>query len=158
MNRWHWFAFIVLLSAPGAEAMEEGKGEKRLGVGVAFGAPTGLSMKYWLGGELAVQAYIGSGFEGGLAVGADYLVHSNETGYSRLPFYFGPGVFLGDAIYSGPTYSAGNLYLGIRGVFGVDYLLPNRPFDLAIELGPSLLLAPTIGLGIELGLAFRFYP
>ncbi|HAL57218.1 MAG TPA: hypothetical protein DCP63_12305 [Bacteroidetes bacterium] len=65
MNRWHWFAFIVLLSAPGAEAMEEGKGEKRLGVGVAFGAPTGLSMKYWLGGELAVQAYIGSGSKAG---------------------------------------------------------------------------------------------
>ena len=43
-------------------------------------------------------------------------------------------------------------------MFGVDYLFPNNPFDIAFEIGPALVVSPNVGLGLEGGLAFRFYP
>lgn len=40
----------------------------------------------------------------------------------------------------------------------MNYLFSEDPFDFAFELGPALLLTPVIGVGIELSIAFRFYP
>jgi len=43
-------------------------------------------------------------------------------------------------------------------IFGADYLFPDNPIDIAFELGTALVLSPSVGLGLEAGLAFRFYP
>lgn len=91
-------------------------------------------------------------------IGADYLVHENALRNPSVPFYYGPGIFIGDAGLGGPTYSRGKLALGIRGAFGVDYLVRDHPFDVSFELGPALLLTPVVGMGIEVSIAIRFYP
>jgi len=130
---------------------------KKFGIGLIIGAPTGLSIKYWSTHREAIQAYVGGGF-GGIAIGADYVFHSNEFDNPSFPFYYGPGAFVGPATYGGPRYPSGTLGFGVRFMFGVDYLFPNNPFDIAFEIGPALVVSPNVGLGLEGGLAFRFYP
>lgn len=144
---------LVLACAPRMQALEN----KKLGIGVVIGAPSGFSIKYWKG-SVAYQGTLGAGFGGGLAIGADYLMHSDAFANPRAPFYYGPGLFLGDVGFGGPKWSNNDLFLGARFLFGVDYIFPDHPFDIAFEMGPALLVAPSVGLGIELGIAFRFYP
>jgi len=43
-------------------------------------------------------------------------------------------------------------YLILANVF------PNHPFDIAFEIGPAMVLSPVVGVELEGGLAFRFYP
>ena len=147
--------FILTLAV--AASMTATGQTKQIGVGLIVGAPTGLSVKYWSTRHEAIQAFAGGGF-GGIAFGADYVFHSNQFENRRFRFYYGPGVFVGPASYGGPHFPAGTFGLGARFIFGVDYTFPDRPFDLAFELGPAILLSPSAGIGLEGGLAFRFYP
>lgn len=130
----------------------------KVGIGVVLGAPTGFSIKYWENQRIAYQGSIGAMFNGGLMIGGDYLIHENAFKNQDFPFYYGPGLFLGDAGFGGPVYSRSRVALGIRGAFGVDFIPREYPFDVAMELGPSLLLTPAVGVGIQLSVAFRFYP
>ncbi len=144
--------FILL--AVGPQALGQ---HKKLGVGVVIGAPTGLTVKYWYSSEEALQGYVGGGF-GGVTLGADYLFHSNAFKNPDVPFYYGPGAFIGSSNVGGPKFGSNQMGLGIRVMFGADYLFPKHPFDIAFEIGPALLLSPVVGVGLEAGLAFRFYP
>ena len=130
----------------------------KLGIGVVLGAPTGFSVKYWQTQRVAFQGSIGGMYKGGLRIGSDLLIHEKALRNPDLPFYYGAGIFIGDAGIGGLDYSRGLFALGIRGAFGVDYLVPGHPFDVAIELGPALLLTPVVAMGFELTIAFRFYP
>ncbi|MBI3585737.1 MAG: hypothetical protein HY088_01240 [Ignavibacteriales bacterium] len=131
---------------------------KKMGVGVVLGAPTGFSIKYWQNSTIAYQGSIGASFGGGLTVGVDYLGHYDTFHNAELPFYYGAGAYIGDAGLSGRSFARNSFAFGVRGVFGVDYLPREFPFDIAFELGPSLLLTPTVAMGLEIGIALRFYP
>jgi hypothetical protein len=155
MRRLIIFCIAVVLALSQAFASP---GPGKVGIGVVFGAPTGFSIKYWENQRVAYQGSIGGMFNGGLMIGADYLLHQNVFRNPKVPFYYGPGMFLGDAGFGGPDYSHSKVALGIRAAFGVDYVSREYPFDVAIEFGPSLLLTPTVGMGIQLSVAFRFYP
>jgi hypothetical protein len=147
-------AAVLLVLSPAISAENRG----RLGLGVVFGAPTGLSVKYWENQRIAYQFAIGGMFKGGLMVGADYVVHENVFRESYAPFYYGAGLFIGDAGFWGPDYGHNRFALGVRGVFGVDYFVRDYPFGIALDVGPSLMLTPVTGMGVQLSLAFRFYP
>ncbi|MBI2620082.1 MAG: hypothetical protein HYW57_08385 [Ignavibacteriales bacterium] len=148
---------VVLVGVMVFAGKQAGAQPKKLGVGVIIGAPTGLTIKYWNSSREAIHGYVGGGF-GGLTVGADYSFHSNAFNRHEVPFYYGPGVFIGSSNVGGPRFESNQLGLGLRMMFGVDYLFPSHPFDLAFELGPALVLSPVVGVGLEGGLAFRFYP
>jgi len=145
---------LVSLCSLGYGSSERGK----FGVGVVLGSPMGFSMKYWQNQRVAYQGAIGGAYKGGLLIRADYLVHEKALKNPDLPFYYGAGMFVGDPGFGGPDYSHGRFALGVRGVFGLDYLVTGHPFDVSIELGPALLLTPVIGMGVDLSIAFRFYP
>ena len=147
---------VMLLVLIGGEYLIAAQ-PKKLGIGIVLGAPTGFTMKYWIDAQTAWQGAIGTGFDG-ITVGADYLTHSDAFNNVQLPFYYGPGAFFGSAGFGAPRYVRGDLALGARFIFGVDYLTDDREFDLAFELRPALLRSPRVGIGIEAGIAFRFYP
>lgn len=149
---------VLLLGLMMASMSYASDSKKKVGVGVVLGAPTGFSLKYWENSTNAFQGSIGASFGGGLTFGVDYLGHYDTFHNAAFPFYYGAGAYIGDAGLSGRSFARNSFAFGIRGVFGVDYLPPEYPFDIAFELGPSLLLTPTVAMGIEIGIAFRFYP
>jgi hypothetical protein len=146
-------ALLLILALPASA-----ESPKKLGIGLVLGAPTGFSLKYWEGSRIAYQGSLGTMFGGGLTLGVDYLVHERVFRNPLVPFYYGGGVFLGDAGFGSPSYSHSRFALGVRAAFGVDYLVRDYPFDIAVELGPALLLTPVTGMGIQLAVAVRFYP
>ena len=131
---------------------------KDVGLGVMVGAPTGLSGKVWLDDVHAVDFAIGSfGYYVGrpytdLNVHADYLWHyfgvfgdRGSTVYSHMPLYLGLG-----GVFNSPAVA------GVRGVFGISYIF-DQPFDVFLELAPTLVVAPGVGMGTDAGLGGRFY-
>lgn len=147
---------VMLILGFALTAIAEAQSRK-LGIGVIVGAPTGFSAKYWSAPSEAIQGFVGGGF-GGIAFGADYLFHSNAFRNPNIPFYYGPGIFVGAASFGGPRYDKSSLAVGARFMFGADYVFSRDPFDIAFEVGPALMLTPVVGLGLEGGIAFRFYP
>lgn len=132
---------------------------KDFGLGLIAGDPTGLSGKLWMDDTHAIDFaigtfgyYLGSRY-GGVNLHADYLWHHfgvfgrpGSEVYHRMPLYVGAG-----AVVSTPGAAA-----GARAVFGLSYLFP-QPFDVFLELAPTLVVAPSTGFGIDSGLGGRFY-
>ena len=152
------FALVMALAAP-ARSIETGPGRSgQLGLGLIAGSPAGLTLKYWMNSENALDIavgnfgyYVGSYYPG-VNLHVDYLWHrfgvfgpSGSNASTHLPLYFGVG-----GMYSSPNVA------GARGVFGITYLFDD-PFDVFFELAPTLVVGPAQGFGIDAGLGGRFY-
>jgi hypothetical protein len=159
-----WQAIITLslfVFVQGSAAQERG-----FGLGVILGEPTGFSAKLWTSPVNAFDFGLGysiggdrigksnGNYDGGSRVHfhADYLWHSFEAIRSdvRLPIYYG----VGGRFNSGAGYTNSH---AIRGVFGVAWLPSQAPFDLFVELVPSLQITSPAGFGMEAGVGARYY-
>lgn len=119
---------------------------KTFGLGIMLGAPTGLSGKYYLGTDTALDFGVGTiyGYRDrrGLHLHVDHLWHY-KLGATRpfeIPLYFGVGgrFLTGDRCYDRDDrrcdfyddYSA----LGVRGPIGLAFDFNNVPIDIFLEL------------------------
>ncbi len=144
-----FFSLIIFISNLSAQ-------ETGLGAGIIIGEPTGISAKYWLDGQNALDvglAYSLFKANNGVALHIDYLFHlmhiyiSNQT---FLPYYG----FGGRVKFSGNSQSS----LGARGVVGVGWIYKPKPIDVFLEFAPvfDLLPATEISLGVSLGARYYF--
>jgi hypothetical protein len=155
----HLIKGIGLLTALACAAPQNARADANgLGLGLMLGEPTGISGKLWLDPVHAIDFalgsfgyYVGSPYDG-VNIHADYLWHyygifgdRASEAYRRMPLYLGAG-----AVFSTPGVA------GVRGVMGVTYLF-DAPFDLFLEIAPTLVLAPSVGLGTDAGFGGRFY-
>ncbi|HTB21426.1 MAG TPA: hypothetical protein VK914_01830 [bacterium] len=107
-----------------------------------------LSGKYWMNAYRAVDMELGGG-SGDVSVGADYLWHNYKVFNNwAVPLYYGVGG------YANLGYFA---YAGARAKIGVDWLFPRTPWELYVEVVPSLNLINGLGFGTGLDLGGRFY-
>ncbi len=133
----------------------------KFGLGVVVGEPTGIAWKYWLDGTNALDGSAGVAPSDQLRFQVDYLWHSHPFNEKALALHYGPGLTFGfgqshySSNYFGDNGSGG---FGVRGVIGVTYLIKNTPLDAFFELAPVLILAPSTGSGIDVGLGLRAYP
>jgi len=132
--------------------------EQDLGVGLILGEPTGLSLKYWLDDDRAIDAAAAWSFSGSnsVQVHADYLFHRFDifdTGAAmdKLALYYGVGARVKDKDRHDDT------VFGIRIPVGVTYLFSEAPFDLFAEIVPIVDLAPDVDVGINAAIGLRFY-
>ena len=153
------FSFFLLASTAFAQ-------DRRFGLGLIVGEPTGLSAKLWVSDKTAVDFglgwsvggdrlyYYNGGYDGSSRVHfhMDYLWHWFDAirSYERFPLYTGLGarINLGGGYYSS---------VALRGVLGIAWLPFNAPFDVFLELVPSLQVMPGTSFGIDAGLGARFY-
>jgi hypothetical protein len=154
-------AICLFLSVQGAVAQE-----RRFGLGVILGEPTGISAKLWTSSDNALDFGLGwsiggdrignykGSYDGGSRVHfhMDYLWHSFDAIHSadRFPLYYG----FGGRVNTGAGYDAS---LAIRGVFGIAWMPRNTPVDVFVELVPSMQLTSTTGFAIDAGLGARYY-
>jgi len=127
--------------------------DKKLGLGIILGEPTGLTGKYWMTGTTAIDmaAAWSFGKNDALQLQADYVLHKFnmiDVERGRLPFYFGIGghIVLGD-----------KTGLGVRIPVGLDYLFARDPLDVFIELVPGIQLAPSTDFNLDGGIGIRYW-
>jgi len=140
--------------------------DRRFGLGVILGEPTGISAKLWttpvnaldfgfgwsVGGD-RIGTYYGS-YNGGRRVHfhMDYLWHAFDAidSRERFPLYYG----FGGRINNGAGYDQS---LAVRGVIGIAWLPHDTPIDVFLELVPSFQLTSSTGMVIDAGLGARYF-
>ena len=164
----------MALSIPTANA-QEGEGrepinitegtigsDKMFGIGLQAGSVSGVSLKYFLNQNNALQAGVGTGFSSvygsSLAVSVDFLTHPwmlYKNSHMNIPLYVGGGA--GARLYSDSYYSDYNSIQG-HGTVGSSLELTKFPFDFFLQIEAGLNVASG-GLGFHYGTTSgaRFY-
>jgi len=142
------FVIILVLCFRPVAAEERG-----FGLGVILGAPTGLSCKYWMRNNTAIDGAVAwsIGRHSRLYLHADYLLHRFdvfEVERDKMALYYGIG---------GRIKLEDNGRVGIRIPVGVDYIFVKAPLDIFLELAPVLDLVPSTSLSLNGGVGIRFF-
>ena len=127
--------------------------ERKFGLGVIVGDPTGVSAKLWTGQKTAFDAAAAwSSDENGISyLHADYLMHSFnllQVERGSLPFYYGVG---------GTVRMVKSKKSGIRIPLGFAYIFEGGGVDFFVELVPLIILSPDNDFSINSGLGLRYF-
>jgi hypothetical protein len=130
------------------------------GLGLIVGEPTGLSAKWNFSPPHAVDFHLAWSFSGGIAAGADWLIHMGWLGYPWRP-YLGVGGRM--AVHEGKKDDEdgepgeGEVHVSGRGLVGIEYLFLEGHLGVAAEIGLGLDFVPAVGFDLSGGLAIRYY-
>ena len=147
-----YFVILVIVSlAANVSAMER----NRFGIGVIIGAPTGITGKYMIDNNSAIDAGIGWETSGDnlLHIYGDYLFHLYdviEVPKGKLPIYFGGGA-------RWVSRENKDDKLGLRIPIGVEYLFEGVSLGAFVELVPVLNLTPDTDFDLEAGTGIRYF-
>jgi hypothetical protein len=127
----------------------------KFGAGFIVGEPTGISWKYRFSHENALEGAVGFLPDNGYRVNMDYLWHTHPFSNERFGLDYGAGIAMGP----GRTVESQgqDIGFGVRGVAGLNFLIPNAPIDLFMEAAPIMVLSPTSKLGVDAGFGMRMY-
>ena len=125
------------------------------GLGAIFGAPTGISAKYFLDKSNAIDGAIAYDFSGDndFHIHADYLYHNYSlitVEKGELPVYFGIGGRLKIRDNKDDKF-------GIRFPVGLAYEFADVPVDVFLEVAPVWDVAIDYDFDLEGGVGVRFY-
>lgn len=150
-------AIIVLLLAVGSA---NARMQDAVGLGFIIGEPTGLSLKYWLDEERAIDGAAAWSYSenDSFQLHGDYLIHDYELLDAReMPVYYGIGARLKLKDDEGRGRNEDDAIFGIRVPVGITYLFDDAPLDLFFEIVPVLDIAPDVELDINAAVGLRFY-
>jgi len=155
---------LLLFLAVGSSASYA---QGNFGFGFILGEPTGLAWKYKMSRMNALDGAIGFSPGDRFRIHVDYLWNAYPFRDPAFTLHYGIGVVVGfgdtwytwrgrgDDRYFARTRDLG---LGLRVPVGIDYAIPRSPVELFFELAPLFILAPGVGVGIDVGIGVRFYP
>ena len=135
-------------------ALARPSGNSGFGVGFIIGAPTGLSIKNWLGPHQAFDAaaaWTTSGDEHSLYLHADMLIQRPNAIHLDpvwLDWHYGLGFAMN---------LKDDTETRLRIPIGLDYGLTSIPLEFFAELVPAVLLTPDTGFDIDGGLGVRIF-
>ncbi len=146
---------IVSLSSPAVTvAADTGN---PFGLGIISGEPTGVSGKFWIDGNSAIDGAVAWSFakDFNFHIHADWLFHnwtflkkSFEVEQGEIPLYYGVG---------GRMRFDDDPRVGVRFVVGLAYMWDNAPFDVFFEVAPVLDLAPETELDGNIAIGVRYW-
>lgn len=146
---------------------------KTLGLGVIFGEPTGLTLKYWNSHTTAINFGVTYSFGNYFVFLADYLWHF-PTAFSsatrgKISSEFVPYVGIGAELFVGNSpYSSLNrryfffnsdnsIALGARIPLGIEFMPRSAPLGIFAEIVPGIGLVPGVFGFLQGGVGVRFY-
>ena len=150
-------AIVVLLLAA---ALANARTHDDFGIGFMVGEPTGLSLKYWIDEESAIDGAAAWSYSenDSFQLHGDYLIHNYELlEADELPLYWGIGARLKFKDSDGRGRNENYAIFGIRVPFGITYLFEDEPLDLFFEVVPVLDLSPDLDVDINAAVGLRFY-
>lgn len=174
-------AIVAIATAANAQATEVGNA-RTFGLGLALGAPSSITAKYFLGPTSAIDGGLSfttwgnhwnhgwcydsrgrrldcdyySGRRTHLSLYGDYLWQDTlARGTAKLDWHVG----VGGRLWFYDNYNAGNdLALAARVPLGLDLTFQRPNFlELFFELAPALYVLPGIDLDVEGAIGVRFY-
>lgn len=134
--------------------------------GLKFGGyENGFSGKYFMNANTALEGIFGFRNHGVVVTGL-YELHQPAFKVDKLKFYYGFGAHIG-GVGSGAyrrfngddrLYNDAQLLLGADGVLGLEYIIPNSPIGVSLDLNPRVELAtgPFFDIAPGLGLKYTF--
>ncbi|MGQ9800815.1 MAG: hypothetical protein ACUVRL_04020 [Candidatus Saccharicenans sp.] len=128
--------------------------EKKFGLGIILGEPTGLIAKYWTSRTTAFDiagSWSFTGANDSFHLHADYLLHRFnvfKVEKGRLPFYYGIGVRLS---------LQDETRFGIRVPLGLSYMFDRTPIDIFVEFSPVMDVIPATEVNFMGFIGFRYY-
>jgi hypothetical protein len=144
------FLFIVVLLFHTSSFAQS----ENFGLGAIIGKPTGISGKYWLNNENAIDVALGYSFENNSSINihADYLWHIYNVFDTQitLPLYYGVGGKFN-------AKDGNKSSLGVRGVIGLVWWPERAPLDVFFELAPVFNLIPETELDIDAAIGVRYF-
>jgi hypothetical protein len=149
-----YLIFTGVVCSPNALAVPQPGQPGDFGLGAMFGAPTGLSLKYWLNNTSAMDGGLAWHFgdDARFQVHSDYLWHINVPNWDvpngRLPVYVGAGL----RVLAGDHPEA-----GIRIPVGLSYLVAKAPVEVFAEIVPVVEFAPDTSGELDGAIGVRFY-
>ena len=160
------FALTVLVFVSTSSKAQEYKSNYEFALGLKFGGyENGIAGKYFLDNTLSVEGILGFRSHGAVVTG---LLELNVNAFNTpgLLFYYGAGAHIG-AVGSGvykrfggtnEYYNSGQLLFGIDGVIGLEYVIPNSPIAVSLDLDPRIELTrgPVVDLAPGLGIKYTF--
>lgn len=139
-----------------------------VGIGAILGDPTGLSGKYFMGNNAAVDAALSFGNHE-LIIYADYMKHFPGAFGKQNAFIASLNPYVG----VGPVLAFGDgnkdhrhrfidddedrFAFGVRVPFGVEWMSKEIPIGVSLEIAPGLGIIPKTDVFVQGGLAIRYY-
>jgi hypothetical protein len=135
-------------------------------VGLKFGGyENGISAKYFTTNDVALEGLLGFRSHGVVITGL-YEIHQEAFGVKELKFYYGAGAHIGaegSGLYrrfngSDEYYNNSHILLGVDGVLGLEYVIPQSPIAVSLDLNPRAELAtgPFFDIAPGLGIKYTF--
>jgi hypothetical protein len=128
-------------------------------LGVILGSTTGISAKYGLGNNRAIDGALAYSSDNlyGTSLHVDYLVenarHFNLGSLSPLTLYYGIG---GRFVNIRNGDDRDKLRAGVRAPIGLDYIISNPNLEFFAELAPILDLTPRTDVYFDVGIGVRY--
>ncbi len=132
-------------------------------IGIRAGSPSGITYKHFTSSYEAIEV-IANFWPYGFGVTGLYEIHVNAFEAEGLNWYYGGGGHM--YLYAIESTidrwesreSASGVGLGIDGIMGIEYVIPNIPFTLSLDLKPCIEVT-TFGdvfLSLDPGLSIRY--
>lgn len=138
---------ILMLGFTSAHAQS-----RPFGLGLMFGAPTGLTAKYWIDETQgldfgAAWSFYHSGY---FRLHGDYVRHAYliDVPKGKFPLYYGIGARVG---------FGNDFRMGARVPVGLEYIFENEQLDIFFELVPGLDFIPETDFVMEGAFGIRYF-
>ena len=137
----------------------------QIAAGLKFGGyENGVSAKYFMNSSTSLEAIAGLRSPHGLVITGLYEINHTAFEVEGLRFYYGFGAHLGavGAGYyqrfdgSNELYSKSQILLGADGVVGLEYVIPQSPIAISLDLNPRIELATGPFFDIAPGLGVKY--
>lgn len=160
---------LFMAALIGTTAFAAGAREGELGAGLTLGDPTGITAKYWLDEQAAVDAAVAWSLDDQrFNLHADYLLHSFEQMKGeplQWAYHYGIGARVkfadnnsGNDNGKSEDNNKEDASLGVRFPLGLDFYPTQLPrLEFFVEIAPVLDVIPDTDFDLEFGIGARFY-
>lgn len=131
---------------------------KNFGAGAVIGAPTGITFKYFLSDQRAIDGTLSWSFrsQSALSIYSSYLIQKNGV-FSVDGFPLGIYYGLGGAISTINDRKSSSLVLAARTPVGLNLILKEPSVEFFTELAPVLEIIPATEFSLNLALGARIF-
>jgi hypothetical protein len=168
MKKFTYFLFVLgalLLVGKNSNAQEY-KPNYPFALGLKFGGyENGISGKYFMTDATSLEGIIGFR-SGGVVITGLYEINQKVFNTEGFRFYYGFGAHIGGVgrgVYKrfngdNEDYNSSQILLGADGVIGLEYVIPQSPIAVSLDLNPRLELAtgPFFDIAPGLGIKYTF--